>query len=66
MKPKTYRIKGEIAEKAAEKMIEYITEKQKAISEAEIINIVLQKGIDEIKIDEIEEIKRKNESRVHN
>lgn len=52
--PKAYRIKGDFAEKAEEKRIDYITKNRKDITEAEIINAYIFKGMKEIKDSEIE------------
>lgn len=46
MKPKTYRIDGELAKSAADKAVEYITENQTLVSEAQIINVSVKKGLE--------------------
>jgi hypothetical protein len=51
---KTYRIKGDFAEKAEEKRIDYITKNRKDITEAEIINACIFKGLKNLKDSEIE------------
>ncbi len=50
---KTYRVNKELSELAKKKMIEYITEEQEPITEAEIINAAIDKGIRELKNKEI-------------
>lgn len=52
--PKAYRIKGDFAEKAEKKRMEYIAKNQKDITEAEIINAYIFKGMEGIKDSEIE------------
>lgn len=54
MKAKTYRVRAELADIAAQKMINYITEKQEAISEAEIINIAIKRGLENLTVKDIE------------
>lgn len=48
MKPKTYRVNAELANEACEKMIEYIAENREAVTEAQIINACIEKGLKEI------------------
>ena len=52
--PKAYRVKGDFAEKAEKKRMEYITKNKKDITEAEIINACIFKGMTELKDSEIE------------
>lgn len=53
MKAKTYRVTSELSKAACEKMIEYITEKQEAVTEAQIINASIDKGIKDLTHEDI-------------
>lgn len=55
MKPKTYRIDGELAKSAADKAVEYITENQTLVTEAQIINVSIKKGLECLTHEEITE-----------
>lgn len=50
---KAYRVKGDLAQKAHNKMIDYITRRKENISEAEIINACIYKGMKDLKDSEI-------------
>lgn len=50
---KTYRVNQELAELAAEKMIKYITEEQQVITEAQIINACIEKGLEDLTHEEL-------------
>lgn len=51
---KAYRVKADLASKAHAKMIEYITRKKENVSEAEIINACIYKGMKDLKDSEID------------
>lgn len=54
-KPKTYRVDADLATAACEKMIEFITEEQEPVTEAQIINASIKKGLLELTNEEIKE-----------
>lgn len=55
MKPKTYRVDAELAKLACEKMIEYITDNQEPVTEAQIVNASISKGLQALTDKEIKE-----------
>lgn len=55
MKAKTYRVEAELAEAACNKMIKYITDNQEPVTEAQIINACIYKGLDTLTDKEIKE-----------
>lgn len=55
MKAKTYRVEAELAKAACERMIEFITEEQEPVTEAQIVNISIKKGLLELTNEEIKE-----------
>lgn len=55
MKAKTYRVDGELAKSACDKMIEYITVNQAPVTEAQIINVSVKKGLESLTHEEITE-----------
>lgn len=54
-KAKTYRIEAELAKAACERMIEFITEEQEPVTEAQIINTSIKKGLLQLTNEEIKE-----------
>lgn len=61
MKAKTYRVDAALAKAACEKMIDYIAENREAVTEAQIINASIEKGIKDLTHEEITEfLKRKS------
>lgn len=54
-KAKTYRVEAELAKAACERMIEFITEEQEPVTEAQIINTSIKKGLLELTNEEIKE-----------
>lgn len=54
-KAKTYRVEAELAKAACERMIEFITEEQEPVTEAQIINISIKKGLLQLTNEEIKE-----------
>lgn len=55
MKAKTYRVEAELAKAACERMIEFITEEQEPVTEAQIVNISIKKGLLQLTNEEIKE-----------
>lgn len=55
MKAKTYRIEAELAQAACEKMIAYITKNQEPVTEAQIVNASVKKGLKTLTDEEIKE-----------
>lgn len=55
MKAKTYRVEAELAKAACERMIEFITEEQEPVTEAQIINASIKKGLLQLTNEEIKE-----------
>lgn len=55
MKAKTYRVEAELAKAACERMIEFITEEQEPVTEAQIINTSIKKGLLQLTNEEIKE-----------
>ena len=54
MASKTYRIKSDLVEKAKKKQLEYIINKKITVDEAEVINAILLKGIENLKDSDID------------
>lgn len=54
-KAKTYRVEAELAKAACERMIEFITEEQEPVTEAQIINTSIKKGLMQLTNEEIKE-----------
>ena len=54
-KAKTYRVDAELATAACERMIEFITEEQEPVTEAQIINASIKKGLPSLSNEEIKE-----------
>ncbi len=54
-KAKTYRVEAELAKAACERMIEFITEEQEPVTEAQIINASIKKGLLQLTNEEIKE-----------
>lgn len=54
-KAKTYRVAPDLAKQASEKMIRYITENKVAVTEAQIINASIKKGLEDLTDAEIQE-----------
>lgn len=54
-KAKTYRVEAELAKAACERMIEFITEEQEPVTEAQIINTSIKKGLLQLTNEEIKE-----------
>lgn len=50
---KTYRIKGNLVEKAKKLQIDYIIDRKEAIDEAEVINALIFKGLEDIEHSDI-------------
>ena len=55
MKAKTYRVDAALAKAACEKMIDYLAENREAVTEAQIINASIEKGIKDLTHEEITE-----------
>ena len=55
MKAKTYRVEAELAKAASDRMIEFITEEQEPVTEAQIINASIKKGLMQLTNEEIKE-----------
>lgn len=55
MKAKTYRVDAALAKTACEKMIDYIAENREPVTEAQIINASIEKGIKDLTHEEIAE-----------
>lgn len=53
MKAKTYRVDATLAQAAYEKMIDYIADNRKGVTEAQIINASIEKGIKDLTDEEI-------------
>lgn len=54
-KAKTYRVDAELATEACERMIKFITEEQIPVTEAQIINASIRKGLPSLNNEEIKE-----------
>ncbi len=54
-KPKTYRVDGELAALTCERMINFITEEQQPVTEAQIINASIKKGLELLTNEDIKE-----------
>lgn len=50
---KTYRIKKTLVGKIKNKHIEYIVERKEAIDEAEVVNALIFKGLENLKLSDI-------------
>jgi len=60
MPPKTYRVNEELAKAASKRMIQYITNTQKAVTEAQVINTSIKLGLKDLSDEEISELIKKN------
>lgn len=60
-KAKTYRVEAELAKAACEKMIEYITNNQEPVTEAQIVNVSIAKGLQTLTDEEIKEYLEKKD-----
>ena len=54
MKEKSYRVYCELTEKAQDKKLEYIVEKKTEISERDLINALIAKGLETATTEDIE------------
>lgn len=59
MQTKTYRVKIKLAESAEKRVIEYIAEEKELVTESEMISVAIEKGLKDIKNDEIREMVRR-------
>lgn len=55
MKSKTYRVDGEIVKGVSDKAVEYIVENKALVTEAQIINVSIKKGLECLTHEEITE-----------
>lgn len=53
MTAKTYRVEAELAKNACEKMIEYIAEHREVVTEAQVINASIKKGLESLTDEDI-------------
>ena len=53
MGTKTFRIEKELADKASDKAIEYISKNKEMITESQIINASIRKGIEKLSDEDI-------------
>ena len=53
MTAKTYRVEAELAKEACEKMIEYIAENREVVTEAQVINASIKKGLESLTHEDI-------------
>lgn len=53
MSAKTYRIKSTLVEKAKKLHIDYIVDRKEAIDEAEVINALISKGLEDVQNSDI-------------
>lgn len=53
MTAKTYRVKSTLVDKAKKLQIDYIIDKKEAIDEAEVINALIFKGLENIQYSDI-------------
>lgn len=54
MTSKTYRIKGDLVQKSKKRQLEYIINKKQTVGEAEVINAILLKGLENFKDSDID------------
>lgn len=53
MTAKTYRVEAELAKEACGKMIEYIAENREVVTEAQVINASIKKGLESLTDEDI-------------
>lgn len=60
MPPKTYRVNQELANAASKRMIEYITNTQSAVTEAQVINASIKLGLQNLTDEQIADLIKKD------